>query len=519
MLEFAIRRTSSKKFEGILITFNDQIIKFNGEAAIKLERTIKDRSDATYNLFDCLNDYIAGTMDHEQQKELFNLYNKAHVIVDSGKFQDYNDDLAQLKPITDEILDFINVPKYCSFIHYSKYMKIPKDLSEAASKGDYPEQTTIRDHDYVEQVKLAFVARVIYPIVFGLQARFEVVMGSGGFSDLACGNLIKDNPWIINLPGWHKLVGYVKFAFDKRGIPTQPDSVTSVENFVDKVLFNTVFNRLCCAAIPETEEGKNIATAINASVKQHESLGGNFTQRDYPSESDDDKRSMLDKHQISEEVRSTDDTVAAEFFSFTLFDEEDNPRYKDRFKYTCQALGIQNVELVEKIYDNLSPHWDFELEDHILKLLQLVFAFEVSPFAFEAAGYDQLMAAICVAQVRLHEQGYKYLPSVIGAIKDPNGELSLPDGFSLSEEDRQFMASICEIQSRNNEGRSFNEAVQAAQSFLDKFGRGIWQSNLEYGVLDTPETYALVRPGKLFALEISVEVKNEFMALNRKVNA
>jgi len=81
------------------------------------------------------------------------------------------------------------------------------------------------------------------------------------------------------------------------------------------------------------------------------------------------------------------------------------------------------------------------------------------------------------------------------------------------------MASICEIQSRNNEGRSFNEAVQAAQSFLDKFGRGIWQSNLEYGVLDTPETYALVRPGKLFALEISVEVKNEFMALNRKVNA
>lgn len=280
-----------------------------------------------------------------------------------------------------------------------------------------------------------------------------------------------------------------------------------------------MFNRLCCAAIPETEEGKNIATAINASVKQHESLGGNFTQRDYPSESDDDKRSMLDKHQISEEVRSTDDTVSAEFFSFTLFDEEDNPRYKDRFRYTCEALGVKNVALVERIYDNLSPHWDFELEDHILKLLQLTFAFEVSPFTFEAAGYDQLMAAICIAQVRLHEQGYKYLPSVIGAIKDPNGELSLPDGFQLSEGDREYLVSICEIQTRNNEGRSFNEAIVAAQSFLDKFGRGIWQSNLEYGVLDTPETYALVGQGKLFALEISVEVKNEFMALNRKVNA
>jgi hypothetical protein len=518
MLELTIRRTSSKKFESILVTFNEQTLKFNGEAGIKLERAIRDRNEATYNLFDCLNDYIQGTMDHDQQLELFSLYQKAWNIVEVGKFQDYNEDLAELKPVINEILDFINIYKYCSFIQYSKYLQIPKDLSEAASKGDYPEQTTIMDHDYVELVKLAFVVRSIYPIIFGLMFRFEDIMGSG-FSDLVCGDLIKDNPTITGMPGWHKLKTYVDFAFNKRGIPAQPDSVVSVENFVDKVLFNTVFNRLCCAAIPETEEGKNIATAINASVKQHESVGTNFTKRDYPSESDDDKRSIYDKYQISEDVRPSDEAVSAEFFSFGLFDEEDNPRYKDRFKYACIALKVNQPLLVEKIYDNLSPNWDFELEDHILKLLQLTFAWKVSPFIYEAAGYDQLMAAICLAQVRLAEMGFKYLPTVLGAIKDPTGIRTYPDGMKLNEDDKEFLASICDIQTRNNEGRSFNEALVAANEFLEKFSNGIWRSNLEYGVLDDLEVYALVKQGALFGIDISIEVKNEFMELVRQVNS
>jgi hypothetical protein len=518
MLDITIVRASSKKFEGILITFNEKVIKFNGDAQIKLERVLKDRSDATYNLFDCFNDYIQGTMDHDQQVELFNLYNRAHSIVESGKFQDYNEDLAQVKPIIDGILDFINVPKYCSFIQYSKYLQIPRDLSEAASKGDYPTETTIMDHDYVELVKLAFVVRTIYPIIFGLTSRFEQTMGSG-YSDLVCGDLIKDNQSVVLLPGWLKLKTYVDFAFNKRGIPTQPDSVVSSENFVDKVLFNTVFNRLCCAAIPESEEGKNIATAINASVKQHEATGSNFTQRDYPSESDDDKRSIYDKYQISEQVRSSDETISAEFFSFGLYDEEDNPRHTDRFRYVCAALNIHNPQLVEKIYDNLSPNWDFELEDHILKLLQLTFAFQVSPFIFEACDYDQLMAAICLAQVKLHEQGFKYLPSVLGAIKDPTGNRYLSDGMKLSEEDKEFFASICDVQTRNNEGRSFNEALVAATDFLEKFSNGIWKSNLEYGVLAVPEVYDVVKQGALFSIDIDIEVKKEFVALNRMVNA
>lgn len=518
MFNVSIRRSSKKSMEAILVNLNDKTLRFNGKASIKLEKVIRDKDDQESNLFDCFNDYIEGTFSNDKRLQLFKLYEAAHAIVESGKFLDYNTELEQLKPLVTEILEFINVQNYCSFVHYSKYLKIPKDLSEAASKGDYPEQTTIMDQDYVNLVKLAFVVRSVYPIIFGLMSRFDTTMGAG-YSELVCGALIADNISITSMPGWHKLHTYVQFAFNKRGIPNQADSVTSTEDFVDKVLFNTIFSRLCCAVIPETEEGKNLATAINAAVKQHETGSAIFRDKDRPSDEDDDKRSIYDKYQISESVKSTDEVGDAEYFSFGLFDENDDPRYVDRFLHQCIGLGIKQPELVEKIYDNISPNWDFELHDHILKILQLVYFEVTSPLIFEACDYVQLLAAICLAQVKLSEQGYKYLPSVLGAIHDPEGMRSLADALKLSTEDKEFLASVCDIQTRNNEGRSFNEALVAAEEFLNKFGNGRWKSNLEYGVLDTPDVYGRVKKGALFSIDIDVEVKNEFMALNRQVNA
>lgn len=525
MFSIDTRRSSKKSLEAIVITMNSHVLKFNGKATIKLEKVIKDRNEAESNLFDCQNDYVESTMSHAQQEKLFALYEKAHKIVDSGKAVDYNAELELLKPIVDEIIDFINVYKYCDFIQYSdKYLRIPKDLSKAASKGDYPEQTTIMDHDYTGMVKYAFSVRTIYPIVFGLIARFEPIMGQAS-AELVCGRLIKDNPVLSQMQGWQKLSTYVKFAFNKRGIPSQVDSVTSVENFVDKVLYNAVFGRLCCAVIPETEEGKNIATAINAAVKLHEAGSATFRDKDRPSDDDDDKRSILDKYQISEEVKSSNEAVQAEFFSFGLYDENDAPRGGDRFFYQAQALGIKRHKLIEKVYDNLPPNWDFELTDHIRKILQLVYAGQLteetivtSPFIYDAAHYTQLMAAIAVAQVWLSEMGYKYLPSLLGAIHDPNGQRALADALKLNTEEKDYLASICEVQSRNNEGRSFNEALVAAEQFLELFGNGQWMSNLEYGVLDNEEIYGRVKEGSLFPIDIDVEVKKEFMSLVRHVN-
>lgn len=517
MLNIEMKRSSKKTIESIIVRFGEESVVFTGKASVRLEKIIRDKNDIESNLFDCFNEYVNGVFDLDKQKALFNFYKRAHAIVENGTFRNYHEELLDLKPIVDGVFRTIDIDKYASFIRYSKHLHIPKDLEEAASKGDYPVETTITDKDYVGLVVLAFVVRTIFPIIFGLNSRFSMLMGAEA-SELICGDLIKDNRKITDLEGWMKLETYVNFAFGKRGLPAQVDSVTSMENFVDKVLFNAVFSRLCCAVIPETEEKKNLATAINATVRQHESGRTVFRPKDRTVSDDDDKRSIFDKYQIQESVKSSDQVMQAEFFSFGLFDENEKELFKDRFKYQCIALGIKNVELVELVYDKLPTNWNFLLHDHIHKLLQLTYFGEVSPFIFEACDYTQLMAAIALAQVRLSEKGFNYLPSLLGAIDNPNGTRQLADSLKLNTEDKEYLASICDVQSKNSEGRSFNEVLVSATEFLDTFGNGKWHSNLEFGVLNTPDVYKRVKTASLFEIEIEGEIKNEFMNLIHLIN-
>lgn len=518
MFNIEVRRSSKKTIEAIIVNLNDRTLRFNGKATIRLEKAFKEKDDKETNLFDCFNEYVESTFSTDKKTELFKLFEKAHNIVESGKFINYHTEIAQLIPIVNALYEFINVDKYCSFIQYSRHLQIPPDLSIAASKGDYPEETTISDVDYVELVKLAFVIRTAHPIIFSLLFRFGESMGAG-HSELVCGDLIKNNPRINQMPGWHKLSNYVRFAFNKRGIPSQVDSVTSNEYFTEKVLYNTIFSRLCCAVIPETEDGKNLATAINSSVKLHETSGSKLNKKDFSDGDDDDKRSMYERFQVAEATKTANEEEQAEYFSFGLFDETDKERFQDRFKYQCLGLGIKQVELVEAVYDRIPPNWNFELHDHILKLLQLTYAFEASPMVFWTFSHTQLMAAIALGQVKLAEMGFKYLPAIMGAIHNPDGFRSLSEGLKLNTEDKEFLTSICDIQSRNNEGRSFNQAIVAATEFLEKLGNGIWTSNLEYGVLDDPDIYKRVAKGALFPIEIEVDIKNEFITLVRHVNS
>lgn len=517
MFNIDMKRTSKKTIGSMIVSFGEERVVFSGKVSIKLERVLKDKNDIEANLFDCMNEYINGVMDQSQQKSLFNLYKRAHAIVENEIYRNYNEELLDLKPIVDRILTVIDTNKFIGFIRYSKHLVIPKDLEAAANKGDYPVETTITDKDYIELVMLAFIVRTVYPIIFGLISRFAASMGSDA-SELICGDLLKDNRRINNLLGWEKLKTYVSYSFSKQGLPSKVDSVTSMENFVDKVFFNALFSRLCCSVIPETEDKKNLATTINATVRNHENGGSIFRAKDKSIGAEDDKRSIFDKYQVQETVKTSDQVMQAEFFSFGLFDENDDEKHRDRFKYQCLALNIDNPELVEEVYDKLPRGWNFFLHDHIHKLLQLTYFGEVSPFIFEACDYNQLMAAIALAQVRLSERGYSYLPSLLGAVDNPSGTRQLADSLRLNTEDKEYLASICDIQNKNSEGRSFNEALLSATEFLELFGNGKWVSNLEYGVLDNPDVYKRVKTSELFELEIETEVKIEFMNLIHEIN-
>lgn len=518
MFNVDMRRSGKKGIKAIEVSFNDQTSLFNGKAKVQLERVSKDKPDVENNLFDCLNEYVTSVLTNEQQLQLYKLYEKAHDIIENGKFYDYHQELSRLKPLVDKILEMIGVEKYCAFIENSHHLVIPKNLSEAASKGDYPVQTTITDEDYVNLVKLAFVIRAVFPIIFGLMDRLDEPMTSA-YSGVVCGSLIKDNYFIQRMYGWEKLKVYFKFSFDKRPTPTQIESGGNTEAFIEKVLFSAIFDRLCCAVIPETEYDKNIANTINGAVRQHEASISFRNKEDRLHGGDDeDKRSSFDKYNITEKVRASDIESEAEYFSFGLFDEKDQPRYVDCFKHQCVGLGIKNAALVDKIYRNIPPNWNFELTEVNRDLLSLVFNEVVSPAIWEECSYVQLMAAIALGQVRLAEWGYTYLPSLLGCIADPEGPRSLAEGLKLSDDDKNYLASICDVQSRNSENRGFNEVLLAVDRFFVELTNKAWKSNLEYGVLDDVKIYDRVTPGDLFSLELENEIRLEFMRLVKQVN-
>lgn len=515
-MQITMIRSSKRKIGEIVITHKDEKITFLGEAVVRLEKTNKEKGEPEANLFDCYNEYLDVLVTEDVQDLLFSLYKEASEIITTSDFKDYYEELMGIKKITNRILELINPRKYEDFVQYSKYLEIPPGLSEAARKGDYPIETTITDEDYVGLVKFIFIVRAIFPIAFGLCGRFTPTMGNS--AELISGYLIKDNPTITNASGWKKLNLYIDFTFNKRGIPSLPEEVNSIENFNEQVLYSAIFSRLCCSVIPETEEDQNLAKVINSAVRSFEGNRNNFKPK-RTSMGEDDKRSIYDKYQISETVRVSDQVAQGEFFSFGLFDEEGKEKLRDRFKYQCKAIGIENEELVGMVYDNLPKNWDFELNDHNHKLLQIIYSGKVSPFIFEACDYTQLMASITLAQVWLSEQGFIYLPSVLGAIDNPKGARQLPDSLKLSNDDKEYLASICEVQSRNSEGRSYNEAIVAATEFLDGFGNGTWQSNLEYGILsDDIEVYQRVREGSMFEIEIETGIKDEFINLIKIFN-
>ena len=499
-------RSSKKTIDRIIITYNEKVIKFTGRAAIKLEKDIEA------NLFDCFNEYVNSILDKDQKLALFDLFFEANTVVNSGKFSDYKTEVSKLIPIVENIYKIINQEKYVSFIQYSRHLVIPKNLTLPSTRGEYPEETTINESHYADIVKTTFMIRVVYPIIFGLLYRFDALLGSE-YAEYYTGILIKDNQYIKSMAGWIKLVTYFRSSFGKRGVPSQSLDVTSMEFYVEKIIFKTIFTRLCCAVIPETDEERNIANLISGVVKQSESSNNIYRKKEASGGDDEDGRSIYEKYQIAEEVNSADEETMAEYFSFGLFDETEKERRTNRFHYQCKGFGIKQEALVERVYDNFPTTWDFDLGQHIVKLLQLTFMGEISPPVYEACDYTQLLCAIALAQVKLTEEGYKHLPSVLGAIHDPNGNRTVLDVVRLSTEDREELESICNIQAKNTDERSSNEAVIAATQFLDTFGNGIWQSNLEIGVLDEPEVYQRVKKGMLFPLEITKDIKNEFMHL------
>lgn len=515
MLEIRIVRNSKTVIEKIVIEHGTRKIDFNGRAKIFLEKTINNFSEGA-NLFECQNDFVNRTFSEEEQLELFKLYERAHKICESSKEVDYRGELFELKKIVDEIYALFNVTKFIGFIRYSNYLQVPANLVAATSKGDYPEETTILEHDYINLVNFTFAVRVIYPILFGATHRFTSILGET-HALLNIGQLVSHSPSLVALTGWEKLKLYVKTTFIKHGVGQSLIEFSTGINAVEKTVFKVIVGRLCSSVIPETEKNKHIANVINSVCQTAKSeYNESFREKEASYTDTDDKRSVFERYQIMEGNNPSKEQAEAEWFSFGLFDAQNNLRFTQRFTHQAAALGLDE-SLIELVYDRIPTNWEFDLERHILTLLQLTFIDEISPHTFMACDYNQLMAAIAIGQVKLHTMGYRYLPSILGCVHDPDG-LRTIETLKLNNEDRESIEKICSVQAKNTDARSANEAVLGVMDFIEHFGNGIWKSNLEVGVLENKEILSRYPQGALYPLEIVNNIKVEFVDLVLRAN-
>jgi len=514
-------RNSKKNFDRLTVVLEvgeeKRSLHFMGKGSIKLAEVKSVDNDADVELFAPLNSYFEMALSPEQHKELFELYRAGAEIIENGEFVSYEKELQRIEPIIHAILTLVkpaNLMNY--FEHSSKYMVIPKDLKTTTGHGYYPRETTFIVEDYVEIVKGTFLIRTVFPIFFGLLYRMESFTGSS-YAELLCGRLLSKSAVITGTKAWKRLESYVSHSFMKNSQADASIQVGSTEHTMVMILYRIVFNRLSVAIIPETEKGKSIINAISSEVKQFENNNNGYRKKESYGD-EDDNSSFLDEHQITEEVPMAKITQMAEYFSFGLRDEKDQERFKDRFKYQCLGLGIKNEQLVEMVYDRLPSVWDFQLTKPMRTLLQLTYAGDISERIYDFCDYLQLTAAICLAQVRLAERGYVYLPSLLCAQLAQDAVPSGNSFLSLSNEDRATLAQMCDVQEKNNEGGSFNAAAVYVKEFFEELESNQWESNLEFGILGNPELYSKVKKGNMFDLEITVELKAEFMRLISEIN-
>lgn len=511
---------SMKRIKGITVTHKEELVTFDGVQIVSGGNTDK-------NLFTFMNEFFESRPANELDK-LFDLIKQAKLIIDPGYFGDSNEAeleelrknnldykylISKLTPIFEKMYELIppNDITYAAEA-YGK-TKAPRDLEAMTSMGDYPEATTIDKYKYVELVKLAFVGQLILPIM-GEFLNHVVPITGKDYREAVGGIIINKLTAITSLPGWKILREYIEARCNMSETKRNPTLLISDIKYIDFIVYRGFFNKLCLAFIP-SETSKNIANDLNSLVEGEGRLGSETRIKGYsdPKPGGDDI-SLAEGYLINQDINASDLLGLNEFFSFGLYDEEENPCYEDVFKYQAIALGIKNDYKAQKLYFNLPTNWRFIFTDVHLKILQLTYFEDHPVLAYPAMSYEQLMAAICLAQVKLYEKGYRYLPLLLSSvINETRPRPHIDESMKLTTKERELLDSLCDDYIGQSESINDNSLVVSVMSFLDDVYASVWDSTITIDILENDKFLDTMNPGEMFEVDPSPEIKREIYKL------
>lgn len=537
-MRYDIRMTGKKNIDAIIVTHNNEEIIFRGVQKVNGGNTDQE-------LFEFLNEYF-DSCSNEVLNKLWDLLKEGKTILEPGYFTDLdNKDLEELRinnrnyqflsdkliPVLENIYKIITPEDIGYAAQISGKCNPPKDLMAMSRLGDYPEETTIDNNKYVSLVKLAFPAQLTFPIVNQLLEHVSDMTGKE-YKDAVAGKMISQISALTSLEGWKILDTYIRAFCMRQEARRNGIGVVSDVKYIDYIVYKGLFNKLCLTFLPSKLDGKNLSKELNSLV-EGEIRGGSdvkFKTFKDPTPGSDDQ-SIPESYRIAQAVNGTDEIAQAEYFSFGMYeevkssDELGKTCYKwvkktdNFFYYQCIGFGIKNQKLCEKVFNTLPRMWEFRLTNIHIKLLQLVFSKDISYYLFPALNYDQLMAAISLAQVKLFEMGFEHLATLCAVVRNPKyPTLYLDDNFKLTTKERDELICLCDVYEGQSVSTTENILVKSVMDFLDELGASGWDSNIEPGLLGNEKFVSSMSSGHLYQVDVVPEIKQELITLVKMVN-
>lgn len=525
-MHYSIRMSGKKNIDAIVVKHNDEEVIFRGVQKV-------NGGDADQDLFEFLNQYFDSCPTTALDK-LWKLLKAGKKILEPGYFDevdseeiqelrknnmDYRFLTGKLEPIIREIYQVI-VPEQ---VGYAAMVlgrcEAPKDLMAMSQLGDYPEETTIDNLKYTELVKLAFAGQVSFPIINQLLDHVSAMAGKD-YKDAIAGDMMSRITALTEMQGWRVLDVYVRASCLRQEARRNSIGVVSDVKYIDYIVYKGLFNKLCLTFLPSKINGKNLSKELNSLVEGEIRGGSDIKFKTFkdPKPGSDDQ-SIPESYRITQSVNGTDEIAQAEYFTFGMYDELGNRKYKDIFKYQCEGLGIKNQHLAEKLFNTLPRVWQFRISNIHMKLLQLAFIRDINYSLIPALNYEQLMAALCLAQVKLFEMGFEHLATLLAIVRNPAYPVPyLEDDFKLTTKERDQLVELCDVYMGQTTSSTENILVKSVTDLLDELSTSGWDSNIEPGLLGNEKFVAAMSSGQMYQVDLVPEIKKELLDLVKHVN-
>jgi hypothetical protein len=284
--------------------------------------------------------------------------------------------------------------------------------------------------------------------------------------------------------------------------------------------------------LPSKVNGKNLSKELNSLVEGEIRGGTDVKFKTYsdPKPGSDDQ-SIPESYRITQAVNGTDEIAQCEYFTYSLYIEEtyidafgdrayrDVKKNKDFFIDQCNGLRIKNRVLAERLFNTIPRVWNFRLTMVHIKLLQLTFKGDINYNLYPALDYDQLMAAICLGQVKLFELGFEHLAQLLSVVRNPSyPPFYLGENYKLNTKEREMLTELCDIYVGQSTSSTENVLVKAVNDFLDELSTGGWDSTIEPGLLGNDKFVSIMSSSHMYQVDVCPEIKTELLALIKLTN-